>query len=352
MRYLYKIYAPYDGFYPARIPQRLVDGRFLCLGWTKYIDALEVKDEVWIVFTGPRFQNGVYVQGLVDSIDPNAGEVRLRVRRFSTNTPLTDAQTSEALLAAVNSRYRQVFLWPADHLLQENCHVAECGNRQCLRCQVWDGLPQIEAAHYIPPPSLRGETVVPAYWAIPTRCYLYYGNRAPAPWNRRITNMFADFKVGEGRYAFPFAAGIQAALHTRGLTGFDGIVPIPLSPEKAEAKELDRTGALATEVGRLIATKVYRHLSLSAPISKRRMLAQFFTLTQFKDRYRQYLQVDPAIAGLSRILLLDDAITRGSTLSVAIRAIRQVAPAMDIVVVSAVQMILKDVVADQNGPAW
>lgn len=352
MRYLYKIYAPYNGFSPARIPQRLIDGRFLNLGWTKYIDALELRDEVWIVFTGPKFQNGVYVQGLVDSIDANAGEVRLRVRRSSTTTPLTNAATSEALLAAVNRRYRQVFLWPADQPLQENCHVAECGNRQCLQCQVWNGLPQIEGPHYTPPPPLRGETVVPAYWAIPTRCYLYYGNRAPAPWNKRITNMFADFKVGEGRYAFPFAAGIHAALQTRGLDGFDGIVPIPLSPEKAEAKELDRTGTLATELGRLIGTKVYRHLALSAPISKRRMLAQFFTLTQFKQRYRQLLQVDPAIAGLNRILLLDDAITRGTTLSVAINAIRQVAPAIDIVVVAAVQMIIKDAVADQNGPAW
>jgi predicted amidophosphoribosyltransferase len=164
--------------------------------------------------------------------------------------------------------------------------------------------------------------------------------------------MFADFKVGEGRYAYPFAAGIQAALNTRGLAGFDGIVPIPLSPEKIEAKELDRTGALATELGRLMKTKVYHHLSLSAPISKRRMLNQFFTLTQFKERYREYLVVDPAIANLNRILLLDDAITRGSTLAVTMKAIRQIAPNIEIVVVAAVQMVIKDAVADHNGPAW
>lgn len=352
MRYLYKIYSPYDGFYPAKIPERLVDGRFLRLGWAQYIDALRLRDEVWIVFTGPKIANGVYVQGLVANIDPDAGEVLLRVRRWSADKPLTDPATSATLRAAVNRRYRQVFLWPADHLLQEDCHVAECGNRQCLQCQVWNGLPQIDAGHYRPPPPLRGATVVPAYWVIPPRCYLYYGNRGPAPWHSRISNMFAAFKVGEGRYAFPFAAGIESALRARHLDGFDAIVPIPLSPEKAQAGELDRTGVLATELGRLLGTKVRKHLSLSAAISKRRMQAQGFTITEFRSRYRDYLQVDPAIATFGRILLLDDATTRGSTISVAINAIRQVAPAIEIVVVAAVQMIIKDVVADQNGPAW
>jgi predicted amidophosphoribosyltransferase len=352
VRYLYKIYSPYDGFYPARIPDRLIDGRFLRLGWAQYIDALHNGDEVWIVFTGPKVDNGVYVQGLVANIDAEAGEVLLRVRRCSTDKPLTDEETSAALRAAVNRRFRQVFLWPEDHLLQENCLAAECGNRQCLQCQVWNGLPQIDAAHYRPPPALRGATVVPAYWAIPARCYLYYGDRGPAPWNSRITNMFAAFKVGEGRYAFPFAAGIQAALQARGLGAFDAVVPIPLSPEKAGAGELDRTGVLATELARLLGTKVRRHLRLSAPISKRRMLAQGFTITEFRNRYRELLQVDPGIAALNRIILLDDAITRGSTVSVAMRAIREVSPASEIVAAAAVQMIIKDVVADENGPAW
>jgi orotate phosphoribosyltransferase-like protein len=64
------------------------------------------------------------------------------------------------------------------------------------------------------------------------------------------------------------------------------------------------------------------------------------------------LVVDPAIANLNRILLLDDAITRGSTLAVTMKAIRQIAPNIEIVVVAAVQMVIKDAVADHNGPAW
>jgi hypothetical protein len=352
VRYLYKIYSPYDGFRPQNIPDRLVDGRFLALGWAKYIDALRVGDEVWIVFTGTGFENGVYVQGLVASINASASTVQLRVRRSSVTTPLTDKATSDALRAAVSVRKRQVFLWPADRQLQNNCLVADCGDHKCLACDVWNGLPQIEQAHYRAPAALRGMTVIPAYWIIPPRCYLYYGGRPPAPWNRRVTEMFAAFKVGEERYSFPLGAGIDAALRTRREAGFDAIIPIPLSPEKAAAGELDRVAALAAELARLTGTRVRAHLKLVGPISKRRMQAQGFTPTQFQARYRSLLQVDPDIINLRRIVLLDDVITKGSTLSVAAAVIRAVNPAIEFVIASAGQMIITAVVADQNGPAW
>lgn len=352
MRYLYKIYSPYDGFTPARIPERLQDGRFLTLGWAKYLDVVHLNDEVWVFFKGPRFENGVYATGLVAAIDLNAGTVMLRVRRHAIRAPLTDAATSAALRAAVEKRNRQVFLWPADHAVQDECHIANCEARRCLQCDVWRELPTIDASHYLAPSALRGETVVPAYWTIPNRCYLYYGVRAPAPWNRRITDMFAAFKIGESRYAFPLAAGVAAALEQRGLGGFDAIVPIPLSPEKAANGELDRTAALATELSRITGVATRQHLTLLGSISKRRMQAQGFTATQFKARYRQLLHIAPAIATHGRILLLDDAITRGSTLSVAASAIRAAAPGIEIVAAAAAQMIVKEVVANQNGPAW
>ncbi len=353
MRYLYKINSAFNGFSPRRIPERLVDGRFLSLGWAKYLDALNVRDEVWIVFVGKGFENGVYVQGLVATIDRAASTVQIRVRSSSTNAPLTDAETSAALLKAVSVRYRQVFLWPADRQLQQDCGAADCGARRCKNCDVWNGLPQIDPAHYRPPAALRGATVVAAYWIIPVRCYLYHANeRPPAPWNRRVTQMLGEFKVGERRYAYPLAAGIDAALRARGETGFDAIVPIPLSPEKAAAGELNRTSALASELSRLVGAPVRNDLSLAGPISKRRMQAQGYGPAEFQARYRGLLEVDPGIANVGRIILLDDVITKGSTLSVAAAALRAVNPEIEIVVAAAGQMILKAVVADENGPAW
>lgn len=352
MRYLYKIYSPYDGFTPAQIPNRLEDGRFLTLGWAKYLDAVNLHDEVWVVFTGPSFANGVYVQGLVAGIDHGKSQIRLRVRSSSTTNQLTDQATSLALRQAVAVRSRQVFSWPADRQLRNQCHMNDCGNKQCLTCDVWGSLPQIEASHYAAPAALRGIEVVPAYWIIPTRCFLYYHSRQPAPWVRTATHMFGSFKVGERRYAYPLAAGIATALTARNLGGFDAILPVPLSPEKIAAGELDRTSALAAELALLIQSPVRKLLSLSDPISKRRMLAQGYTPTQFKTRYRQYLNVDPAIAGLERILVVDDVITKGSTLAVVVAAIQAANPTAEITVASAGQMIVMAAVANRNGPAW
>ena len=317
MRYLYKIYSQYDGFTPRQIPNRLIEGRFLILGWAKYLDVLRLGDEVWIVFTGRGFEPGVYAQGLVESIDPVRGTIRLRVRAFDVSAPLTDEAESAALKAVVAPRNRQVFLWPADRVLRERCELTRCGNRRCLNCEIWRALPRLDQAHYTQPGVLREFAVVPAYWIIPSRCYLYYNGRKPAPWINHTTNMFGAFKVGEGRYGFPFAAGIHASLRARDLQNFDAIVPIPLSPEKMAAGELDRTATLATELGRLAGIRPRACLSLSGPVSKRRMLAQGFTLTEFKTRYRQLLRVDEQVRRFQRILLLDDVVTKGSTLAVA-----------------------------------
>lgn len=352
MRYLYKINSKFDGFTPARIPDRMTDGRYLSLGWAKYLDAIRLGDEVWVIFIGGNFIRGVYLRGLVSQIDADAGQVILRVQKYDQRTPLTDVATSAALLDVVDVRYRQVFVWPADRLAHGQCSVDRCENRGCLTCDVWTGLPEIDPLHYHVPASLRGTTVVPAFWVIPPRCFLYYGARSPASWIKRITNMFSAFKIGEKRYAFPLAAGIDAALKSRGLDSFDAVVSIPLSPEKAANGELDRTDALATELARLIGAPKRSYLSLSGPISKRRMIAQGYTASQFKQRYQELLQVDPGFKQLQRIILVDDVITRGSTLSVAVAKIKTLHPDIDIVVAAAGQMVVKDAVADMNGPAW
>ena len=360
MRYLYKINSQYDGFTPRRIPDRLrpplffciTEDRFLALKWAKYLDAVIQWDEVWVVFIGGKFEHGVYLKGLVAGIDADKRAVHIRVREFETTSPLTDAKTSATLCKAVSIRYRQVFLWPEDQEYSESCTLKKCANYQCLDCDLWKSYPQIEEAHYNPPSVLKDVTVVPAYWIIPARCFLYYKKRKPAPWNRRVTEMFSAFKVGEKHYGYPLAAGIKCALQNRNLSGFDAIIPIPLSPEKAEAGELDRTTTLSKNLGQLIGHKTLTYLQLAGPISKRRMLAQGYTPTQFRKHYAEKLQIDPKIANLDRILLLDDVITKGTTLAAATTAIRSLNPKIDIVVVAAGQMIVKAVVADENGPAW
>ena len=60
------------------------------------------------------------------------------------------------------------------------------------------------------------------------------------------------------------------------------------------------------------------------------------------------MTVDAAARGLSRILLLDDVSTEGSTLRCAVQAFREVNADCSIVAATAGQMILKSVVRDKT----
>lgn len=345
MRFLYKIHSGYDGFRPAVIPERMNDGR-LVLGWSRYIDVVERGWECWIYFRGPhRFENGVYVKGIIDSVDIDAREVGLRVREYLTDAPLTSPETSERVAQAVARRYRQVFVWPEEWTAAAECARAACNARLCADCTTWQGLPLIQSGHNLAPGRLRRsefERLVAAHWIVPRRCY----EKRITTQVREVTSRFTDFKLGETAYAHPFALSIFEQLRQRDLLEFDCIVPIPLSPDKAERGEVHRTRKLASEIGRLLAVPVREILQLTEPVAKRRMQqAGEYTPFQFELRYRHALRANVP-ANVQRLLLVDDVITRGSTLAKAIESIRQQQPGATVVIATAGQMILKESVAD------
>jgi hypothetical protein len=70
LKFLFKIHSGFDGFQPKKIPERLISGRKLELGWDAYLDSVEMGDEVWVYFHGPhQFDRGVYAKGFVTDID-------------------------------------------------------------------------------------------------------------------------------------------------------------------------------------------------------------------------------------------------------------------------------------------
>lgn len=347
MKFLYKIYSGYDGFRPAVIPRRMQEGR-LRLGWRHYIDAVEKGWECWVYFHGPhRFENGVYVKGIVDDVDLVASAVSLRVREHGTARPITPEETSRRVAQVVAPRYRQVFVWPDEWAVAPECGLAACKNRQCDDCDTWAGLPLIEQGHATAPRRLRWSTydaVVPAHWIVPSRCY----ETRIAPGVQEATGRFADFKLGETSYAYPFARSIFEQLRRRDLLEFDYIVPIPLSPDKARNGEKHRTRALAKEIGQLLAVPMREMLQLTESISKRRMLSLGRTVAEFERAYERALQARvPADA--RRILLVDDVLTRGSTVAQGLKSIRREQPGVTAVVATAGQMILKEAVVDDGG---
>ena len=124
MRFLYKIYSGYDGFAPARLPQRLLPNRVLRLSWSRYMDSVELGDEVWIYFHGRHaFRPGVYAKGFIQSKAPEHAQANLRVGVYATEAPLTDAATSERIARAVAARGLQVFVYPEEWDIPPLCMV-------------------------------------------------------------------------------------------------------------------------------------------------------------------------------------------------------------------------------------
>ncbi len=353
MKFLYKIHSGYDGFHPGRIPRRLIDGKFLQLGWRKYLDEVSRGDEVWIYFRGPhQFEEGVYVKGRVASVDLAAQEVLLRPYRYRTDRPVTDRSTSERVAAIVSVRYRQVFVLPEDWESIPDCTIYlaadSCAQRNCEWCSTWQSLPTVGRDHVNTPErapsSLSG--YAPAYWAIPPRGFL--SGSLIAPEIHRTTQIVKAFKMGNANLAYPLARGMFEALLVRDMLQFDCVVPVPLSPEKASRGEIHRTRLLANELGRLLGTPVREWLSLDNPVSKRRMLSAGYSYTDFERHYAASLSVRSTIASVRRILLVDDISTRGGTLKVICRAIWAANSEAEIAAVVGAQMIVKAAVRDES----
>jgi len=138
------------------------------------------------------------------------------------------------------------------------------------------------------------------------------------------------------------------ALKEQQTSGFDCIIPIPLSPDKKETGQVDRTRILAHELATLLRVPVANLLSLKAPISKRQFLSAGRSLAHFEHSYHQLVTVDATIIEYSRILLLDDVCTQGSTLNCALRKIRETHGTCRITATTAGQMLLKSVVRDEH----
>ena len=348
MRFIYKIHSGYDGFRPAVIRKRMNDGR-LALAWKHYIDVVEKGWECWIYFHGPhRFENGVYVKGIVDDIDLEARRVRLRVRNYRPDKPIAPPGTATQIAELVAPRYRQVFAWPEEWTVAPECSLEACRSRRCGDCSTWLSQPLIPPDHARPPLRLRWseyEIAVPAHWIVPRRCYETHIK----PKVREVSDRFKAFKLGEMAYAHPFARSMFEELRRRGLLNFNYVVPIPLSPEKAQQGEAHRVLELAKELGRLLAVPTREMLKLTRSVSKGQMLSSgTYTPHRFEGRYRSALRADVP-QNADRILLVDDVMTRGSTAAQAVDLIRETRPGTEVVIATAGQMIVMEAVVDDGG---
>lgn len=356
MKFLYKVWSNYDGFTPAHVPARQLPGGLLRLGWARYIESVERGSEVWVYFFGSHaFENGVYVKGVAQTVDVDAGEVLLRVQQASIQEPLTDAAATARIAQVVAARGLQVFLLPEVLDAAPACTVstsaATCGRRNCGGCPTWRALPLIQPRNLGWPPRLPDDLndFVPAYWVIPPRNFIFMSGNHLKTEHRRTDELFRRFKTGERNLAFPLALGMREALAERDLGEFDAVIPIPLSPDKESAGEINRTRLLARELARLLGTPARDWLSLSGPISKRRLRTeQGLSAARFELAYRRHLIVDDRVQQLARVLLVDDVCTEGSTIQAGTAALRARNPALEVVAVTAGQMTVRAAVENED----
>jgi hypothetical protein len=357
LNFLFKINSGFSGpggrFTPSRIAERLINGKYLDLGWKRYLDAVDKGDSVWIYFKGPQdYIPGVYAMGRVAAIDRATRHVRVRITIWRDTAPLTDRATTARVAAEVARWYEQVFVMPDHWQTAAGCSVnagaASCAEHRCSWCETWNSLPVIKQGDVGWPQRLGSipSTFAPAYWVIPPRAYLRHDQvRAGI---RHTTDLFKSFKAGNRNLSHPFALGIHEALRVRDVgLEFDAIVPIPLTPDKAASGEIHRTRLLASELSQILDSPVVEALSLKSPISKRALLSMGYTVAQFEARYDAALVVDRGIPSGGRVLLVDDVCTKGSTLARASAAIRSISTC-EIVVATAGQMILRHVVRSEK----
>lgn len=226
-------------------------------------------------------------------------------------------------------------------------------SNRCHSCPVWQPLPTIRQTQCAWPARLsrKFESFTPALWVIPSRCY--WRHAAISEPIRRGSDLFYRFKAGQSSLAFPLALAMYEGLKHRA-SSFDCVVPIPLSPDKHETGHINRTRILAQELAALLGIRFADALFLKG-ISKRSFLSSGSSHALFESRYFQLLEVDPAITNYTRLLLLDDVCTHGSTLNSALRRIKEAHPDSEITATTAGQMLLKSVVTHEQlilGPKY
>jgi hypothetical protein len=347
MKYVYKIYSGYDRFTPRRLPDRLLAEGLLRLRWERYIEAVDVGDEVWVYFFGPGgFVRGVYARARVLRVALDENAVYAQVFESALDAPLTDDDVSGEIAELVRPRGVQVFLFPQTLRVTDTCTVGAaadtCARRYCEDCPVWQGFYRIAPDTVKPPGRLTASlaTFAPAYWVLTVRGFMY---SEASPDLFETSELFMRYKTGKAELAFPLALGIRAALRAHDAPQFEAIVPVPLSPDKEAAGELNRTLRLAQELGLLMGRPVRRLVTLDGPISKR---ALGTGAPDFEFRYRTLLRIDPAVANLESVLLVDDVTTHGSTADTIVRALRRVNRGLQVGVASAGQMVVKSAVTD------
>ncbi len=345
MYYVYRISSSYDGFIPKVIPTRIEENRYLTYNWVQYYDQVERGDIVFTYFTGKNVVPGIYLIAKIVEVNRASKKAKGKVLSYNCETPLINKEEFNQLKDKVFTRPRgSVFVVPPilypffDKVLSKEIlsDIEIFEKVDCQRCKYIKDFSEcpIFSPDYIINWNrevnlcIKGlEGIISPFWIIPKQSWwmkLSHTQHTPS-------KFFYSFKSGYQLYSRLFAEGIVIAIKRNSFFSklkFDYITNIPLSPDKKGAGELDRVDAVCLHLTKLLNVPYMKNmLILSRPISRRLYKFLGKTSTEFVNDYVRFLRWNKKCPLDSKnILVIDDVVTDGKTLTAFARKIHEKYP--------------------------
>jgi predicted amidophosphoribosyltransferase len=345
MYYVYRIDSSYDGFTPEKIPERLENNRYLIYNWNQYIDQLERGDIVFTFFTGKGILQGIYLICKIVKIDCLRKKAKGKVLKYNCKETIISLEDFNKIKNYIFTRPRgSVFVIPpliepffnkvlrkevvSEIEIIEEINCEKCNFKEDFhKCPIfgveyiinWDKEAKLSI------PCIK--KIVSPFWIIPKQSW----------WMKRtytkhlISKFFYAFKAGFGLYARLFAEGIIIAMERNEIlkdVQFDFIINIPLSPDKRDNGELDRVDLICSHLSKLLNIPYLKDsLILTKSISRRLYKSMSKTSSEFVKDYVNFLKwnTSETLDG-KNLLIVDDVITDGKTLTAMARKIHVTYP--------------------------
>jgi len=343
MYYVYRISSSYDGFTPKKIESRLVDARYLEYNWNQYYDQLEKGDIVFTFFTGGEVLPAVYLISKIVEIKGDK-KAKGKVLRYDMENPLIPVEEFLQIEDLVFTRLRgSVFVVPpsldrffdkvlsrevlSDIEIFEKVDCRHCGYKDLRKCAIFSPEYMINWNKEVDLRIPGFSNIISPFWILPRQSWwmkLSYSQHI-------ISRIFYAFKSGYDLYARLFAEGILIAMErdeTFSKVKFDLITNIPLSPEKKTAGELDRVDLVCSILSSILGSLYLKNvLVLSKPISRREYKFLGKSSLEFANDYFRFLEWNSKQSlDDKKILVADDVITDGKTLTTFAKKIHEKYP--------------------------
>lgn len=193
-----------------------------------------------------------------------------------------------------------------DEELNEHEH-----NKTCTNCQ--------QTLPYINYHCLRcGAPVSPENIGVCTNCkinnYHFTYSRSVFVYQKPITNLIHRLKYEQKKHFIPYLAKYLAEKYATMDLEVDIVTSVPLHPNREKTRGFNQSKLLATEFAKLTGLTYIDLLDKVVDNVSQTTLGYRERVENVRDVYKRKKKIRPIISG-KRILIIDDLITTGSTVS-------------------------------------